>query len=99
MTSMVSGRSGEFAVIVHYYANMPSPSRWDIFSKVIDNFGDAGVSWRLARQLAAEHALDVTLWQDDLQTLARIAPGVDPALDVQKSMGVTLRRRTELFNE
>ncbi len=51
-----------------------STSRWDIFARVVDNFGDAGVCWRLARQLAAEHALDVTLWQDDLGVLARIAP-------------------------
>jgi ATP-binding cassette subfamily F protein 3 len=27
------------------------PARWDLFCKVVDNFGDAGVSWRLARQL------------------------------------------------
>jgi len=27
-------------------------ARWDIFCRVIDNFGDAGVSWRLARLLA-----------------------------------------------
>ena len=45
--------------------------RWDIFGKIVDNFGDAGVGWRLARQLAGEHAQDVTLWQDDLSPLAR----------------------------
>jgi uncharacterized repeat protein (TIGR03837 family) len=73
---------------------MPEPStfRWDIFCKVVDNYGDAGVCWRLARQLAAEHGLDVTLWQDDLAALARIAPAIDPARDVQKAMGVTVRR-------
>ncbi|MDO9602214.1 MAG: elongation factor P maturation arginine rhamnosyltransferase EarP, partial [Rhodocyclaceae bacterium] len=27
----------------------------DIFCAVIDNLGDAGVCWRLARQLAREH--------------------------------------------
>jgi uncharacterized repeat protein (TIGR03837 family) len=77
---------------------MPSPPRCDIFGKVVDNFGDAGVSWRLARQLAAEHALDVTLWQDDLRVLARIAPEVDPTVDVQQAMGVTLRRWAEPFS-
>jgi len=40
--------------------------RWDLFCKVVDNYGDAGVCWRLARQLAAEHALTVTLWIDDV---------------------------------
>ena len=29
--------------------------RWDIFCCVVDNYGDIGVTWRLARQLAAEH--------------------------------------------
>ncbi|MDR1350935.1 MAG: elongation factor P maturation arginine rhamnosyltransferase EarP [Zoogloeaceae bacterium] len=48
--------------------------RWDIFCKVIDNFGDVGVCWRLARQLAAEYALDVRLWLDDPAPLALLAP-------------------------
>jgi uncharacterized repeat protein (TIGR03837 family) len=60
------------------------------------NFGD-GRSWRLARQLAAEHALDVTLWLDDLAALARMAPGVDPARDAQAVASVTLRRWREPF--
>ncbi|MDR2678109.1 MAG: elongation factor P maturation arginine rhamnosyltransferase EarP, partial [Zoogloeaceae bacterium] len=41
-------------------------SRWDIFCHVVDNFGDIGVCWRLARQLAGEHGLAVRLWVDDL---------------------------------
>lgn len=41
-------------------------SHWDIFCKVVDNFGDIGVSWRLARQLAEEHGLHIHLWVDDL---------------------------------
>ena len=35
--------------------------RWDIFCNVIDNFGDIGVCWRLARQLANEHGASVRL--------------------------------------
>lgn len=76
---------------------MPIPARWDIFCKVVDNFGDAGVSWRLARQLVSEHALDVTLWLDDLAALARMAPGVDPVRDAQSVSGVALRRWVEPF--
>ena len=57
--------------------------RWDIFCRVVDNFGDGGVCWRLARQLAAEHGLAVTLWIDDLATLARIEPALDAAADDQ----------------
>ena len=40
---------------------------WDIFCSVVDNYGDIGVTWRLARQLVAEHGLAVRLWVDDLQ--------------------------------
>ena len=78
-------------------AVMPAAARWDIFCRVVDNYGDAGVCWRLARQLAAEHALDVTLWLDDLAPLARIAPGVDRELEHQHAMGVTVRRWNEPF--
>jgi hypothetical protein len=37
----------------------------DIYCQVIDNYGDAGVCWRLARSLA-EHGLAATLWIDNL---------------------------------
>lgn len=42
---------------------------WDIFCTVIDNYGDAGVCWRLARQLALEHQQSVRLLIDHLPTL------------------------------
>ena len=76
---------------------MPAASRWDIFCRVVDNYGDAGVCWRLARELAAEHALDVTLWQDDLAPLARMAPGVARGLPLQRAMDVAIRRWSEPF--
>lgn len=66
--------------------------RWDLFCRVVDNFGDAGVAWRLARQLAHERAIDVRLAIDDLDTLAAMVPGVDPALAVQRVEGVHVRR-------
>lgn len=65
--------------------------RCDIFCTIIDNFGDIGVCWRLARQLAAEHGLDVTLWVDDLATFARLAPALDPALARQVLEGIVVR--------
>lgn len=45
---------------------------WDIFCHVIDNYGDAGVCWRLARQLVHEYDAEVRLWIDDPETLARM---------------------------
>src|SRR5690606_5448612 len=38
----------------------------------IDNFGDIGVSWYLARQLHEEYAAEVYLRADDLQSLGRL---------------------------
>jgi len=66
--------------------------RWDVFCRVVDNFGDAGVCWRLARQLAHEHGIAVTLWVDDVASLARIAPTLAPHRDDQAAAGVRVRR-------
>ncbi len=57
--------------------------RWDIFCTVIDNFGDIGVCWRLARQLASEHHQTVRLWVDDLNSFAAIAPAINPNISRQ----------------
>lgn len=65
---------------------------WDIVCKVVDNYGDAGVAWRLARQLASEHAQRVTLWIDDPAPLARLAPGVDPDAAASEAEDVRVRR-------
>lgn len=46
----------------------------DIFCAVVDHYGDVGVCWRLARQLAGEYDIAVRLWVDDPAALARIAP-------------------------
>jgi len=69
--------------------------RWDIYCRVVDNFGDAGVSWRLARQLVREHGLAVTLWIDDVASLARIIPLLDPGRSDQAAGGVRIRRLTD----
>lgn len=47
--------------------------RWDLFCQVIDNHGDVGVCWRLARELA-ERGDTVRLWMDDASALAWMAP-------------------------
>ncbi|SDE46164.1 conserved hypothetical protein, PP_1857 family [Massilia sp. PDC64] len=47
-----------------------------IFCKVVDNFGDIGICWRLARQFHREHGIAVTLWVDDLASFRRIWPDV-----------------------
>ena len=60
----------------------------DIFCNVVDNYGDIGVCWRLARQLANEHDLAVRLWVDDLGSFAKLCPEADAALEKQKCCGV-----------
>ena len=66
--------------------------KWDIFCRVVDNYGDIGVTWRLARQLVAEQGAAVRLWVDDLAALARICPEADAGLDSQPLRGVEVRR-------
>ncbi|ELA00600.1 hypothetical protein D769_04199 [Cupriavidus sp. HMR-1] len=61
---------------------------WDIFCTVIDNFGDIGVCWRLARQLAQEHGHAVRLWVDDLTSFSRLAPEIDVTATRQRLAGV-----------
>ncbi|MCF5505475.1 DUF2331 family protein, partial [Pseudomonas syringae] len=63
---------------------------WDIFCSVVDNYGDVGVTWRLARQLVAEHDLNVRLWIDDLSAFVRLYPGADPQAAQQVHAGVTV---------
>jgi uncharacterized repeat protein (TIGR03837 family) len=53
--------------------NTPHARRWDIFCRVIDNFGDIGVCWRLSADLAARGQA-VRLWVDDASALAWMAP-------------------------
>lgn len=67
---------------------------WDIFCNVIDNYGDIGVCWRLARQLVAEHGLSVRLWVDDLASFQPLCPELDPNLAEQSLSGVDVRRWT-----
>ena len=51
-----------------------TPLRWDVFCRVVDNFGDIGVCWRLCADLGARgHA--VRLWVDDTAPLRWMAPG------------------------
>jgi uncharacterized repeat protein (TIGR03837 family) len=55
----------------------------DIFCRVVDNFGDAGVCWRLARCLARDHRRRVRLWIDVPDVLARLRPGgAEPGIEV-----------------
>lgn len=69
----------------------------DIFCNVIDNYGDIGVCWRLARQLANEHEMAVRLWVDDLASFRKLCPEVDVTLAQQHCRGVDIRHWSAPF--
>lgn len=56
--------------------------QWDVFCRVIDNFGDIGVCWRLATQLAGQ-GQQVRLWVDDASALQWMAPQGCPGVQVR----------------
>ncbi|KRA15219.1 elongation factor P maturation arginine rhamnosyltransferase EarP [Pseudomonas sp. Root569] len=66
-------------------------ARWDIFCSVVDNYGDIGVTLRLARQLVVEHGCEVRLWVDDLRAFERMCPQVDVQVSQQWQEGVEVR--------
>jgi uncharacterized repeat protein (TIGR03837 family) len=70
---------------------------WDLFCAVVDNFGDIGVCWRLARQLAKEHAATVRLWVDDLTAFRQLAPALDVTADSQRLGEIMVCAWTEPF--
>ena len=74
-------------------------SSCDIFCAVVDNYGDIGVCWRLARIMQSEHAMTVRLWVDDLASFRKLCPDIDPAKSIQKSHGVEIRQWNELCED
>lgn len=67
------------------------PKSWDIFCTVVDNYGDIGVCWRLARQLANEQGAAVRLWVDNQASFKALCPGLDCRLALQTLHGVQIR--------
>ena len=55
---------------------------WDLYCRVVDNYGDIGVCWRLARRLASRGD-SVRLVTDDARALAWMAPEGDAGVTVQ----------------
>jgi hypothetical protein len=70
----------------------PAALSCDVFCRVVDNYGDAAVCWRLASGLAAGEGFRVRLWIDRPEVLAALQPALDPAVDAQWLDGVQVRR-------
>lgn len=62
----------------------------DLFCRVIDNLGDIGVCWRLARQLARDGQCDVKLFVDDFHVFKKIERNLDAGRKSQMLNGVTI---------
>ncbi|MCG9696743.1 elongation factor P maturation arginine rhamnosyltransferase EarP [Shewanella sp. Isolate11] len=72
--------------------NLATSQHWDIFCAVVDNYGDIGVTWRLAKQLAAEYQLSMILWVDDLNSFSHILPELDPSKAIQSFNQVIIKQ-------
>ena len=73
-----------------------------LYCTVIDNFGDIGVCWRLARQLVGEYQLDVHLWVDHWPAARMLIPELPDAstlADDFRVSGVAIRPWTRLRAE
>ena len=70
-----------------------------IWCRVIDNFGDAGIAWRLARSLKREYDWHCHLIIDRLATLAAFVPAEDPNKDTQEVEGITVLNWTDAAAE
>jgi uncharacterized repeat protein (TIGR03837 family) len=57
---------------------------------VVDNFGDIGVVWRLARQLEREHGATIRLFVDDLRSFKVLEPAVDTLKEQQEVSGIAV---------
>ncbi len=63
----------------------------DIFCMVIDNFGDIGVAWRLAKQLSVEYRQVVRLWVDDFEVFNCLLPDFEVFSSNQIYLGINIR--------
>ena len=67
-------------------------ANWDIFCKIVDNHGDIGVCWRLAKQLQLEHKLNIRLFIDDLPAAKTIISDLNINLNQQMINGIRVLR-------
>src|SRR5580692_2105759 len=71
--------------------------QWDLFCAVVDNYGDIGTCWRLVRQLADEHDIQLRLWVDRLETFAQLCSEIRTETSVQHVGQIEVRHWTKHF--
>lgn len=62
----------------------------DIFCQVLDNFGDIGICWRLAKQLRQRTSGPIRLWVDELERFKQIEPDVSLGVTWQQLNNITI---------
>ncbi|WP_406041137.1 elongation factor P maturation arginine rhamnosyltransferase EarP [Succinimonas sp.] len=68
----------------------------DIFCQVIDNYGDAGVTYRLARILSTR-GYTVTLFIDNFRVLKKLNPGIDDRCRCNNEMPSCPQKQEQLI--
>jgi len=66
--------------------------KWTIFCQVIDNYGDIGICWRLAKSLVNYHNQQVSLYVDDLVSFRRLCSAVNPDLSQQEIAHIKINK-------
>jgi len=69
---------------------MAKTHHWDVFCRVVDNYGDIGICWRLSQQLVHEHGLHVRLFIDDMVAARHLIPTLDLDQTSQMVNGVEI---------
>ena len=59
-----------------------------LFCRVVDNYGDIGICFRLAKQLVTEYQIEVSLWVDDLVSFQRLCPHLSTTAAQQQVAGI-----------
>ncbi|MDP1658608.1 MAG: elongation factor P maturation arginine rhamnosyltransferase EarP [Methylotenera sp.] len=80
---MKSSQSNTTRQAKQYGMSNKAGRHWDVFCRIVDNFGDIGVCWRLSQQLAHEHHQQVRLFIDNLAIASKIIPTLNPELPSQ----------------
>ena len=80
----------QFALSDTFLTETSVKQHWDIFCKVVDNYGDIGICWRLAQQLHIEHGLHIRLWVDDLDSAQKIIKNLNINLNQQVVDGIVI---------
>ena len=74
---------------------MVTTKKWDLFCKVIDNYGDIAVTWRLAQILTHDHQQIVSIWVDELSALKALAPELNSNAKQQRLNNIEIHHWTE----